>query len=84
MVAFDKTGTLTHGRPVVQSVIALDGLQPDQLLSLAASIERGSEHPIGRSIVQASQDRQIAVAGAADCTVLPGYGITGLVDSSRW
>jgi Zn2+/Cd2+-exporting ATPase len=83
VVAFDKTGTLTHGRPVVQSVIALDGLQPDQLLSLAASIERSSEHPIGRSIVQACQDRQVALANAQDCTVLPGYGITGQVGQQQ-
>lgn len=83
VVAFDKTGTLTHGRPVVQAVIPLDGLRADQLLSLAASIERSSEHPIGRSIVQASQDQMIALPDSGDCTVLPGYGIIGQVNQQQ-
>jgi len=83
VVAFDKTGTLTHGKPVVQSVIALDGYPADHLLSLAASIERNSEHPIGRSIVKASQDRQVAIPDALDCCILPGYGITGQVEQKQ-
>jgi Cd2+/Zn2+-exporting ATPase len=53
VVAFDKTGTLTYGKPVVQEVISLNGLHCDELLALAASAERFSEHPIGRSIVLA-------------------------------
>lgn len=83
VVAFDKTGTLTHGKPVVQSVIPLDGYPADHLLSLAASIERNSEHSIGRSIVKASQDRQIAIPDALDCSILPGYGITGQVEQNQ-
>ena len=59
VVAFDKTGTLTHGKPVVQQIIPWTGISRTSILSLAASIERGSEHPIGRSIVQAGLDRQI-------------------------
>ena len=50
VVAFDKTGTLTLGQPKVQDVIALNGLAADEILALAAAAERGSEHPIGRSI----------------------------------
>lgn len=83
VVAFDKTGTLTHGRPVVQSVIALDGTSESQILALAAAVERSSEHPIGRSIVQASLDRQITVADASNCNILPGFGITGLVEQRQ-
>ncbi len=83
VVAFDKTGTLTHGQPIVQQIIPLDGYQADQILSLAASIERGSEHPIGRSIVQASIERQIDLASVDGFSVLPGYGVEGHVDNRQ-
>jgi len=83
VVAFDKTGTLTHGRPVVQSVIPLDGMDENDILGLAAAVERDSEHPIGRSIVLAGQERQIKITKADNCTVLPGYGITGRVKQSQ-
>ena len=83
VVAFDKTGTLTHGRPVVQSIIPLDGMAENEILGLAAAVERGSEHPIGRSIVLAGQERQIKIVESDDCTVLPGYGITGRVHQSQ-
>ncbi|HEX2981601.1 MAG TPA: cation-translocating P-type ATPase [Anaerolineaceae bacterium] len=83
VVAFDKTGTLTYGRPVVQEVISLDGVAPDQILSLAAATEIYSEHPIGRSIVQASRERQLSVAQAADFSSLPGYGVTAQVENRQ-
>jgi Cd2+/Zn2+-exporting ATPase len=83
VVAFDKTGTLTHGRPVVQEVIALDGVSADTILSWAAATERCSEHPIGRSIVQASRDRQLEVIEALEYSVLPGYGVTAHVANQR-
>jgi len=83
VVAMDKTGTLTHGKPIVQEIIPLDGTQADQLLSFAASIERGSEHPIGRSIVQASIEQQVQLENVEGFSVLPGYGVTGTVDSRQ-
>jgi Cd2+/Zn2+-exporting ATPase len=83
VVAFDKTGTLTHGQPIVQQIIPLDGYQADQILSLAASIERGSEHPIGRSIVQAGIERQIELVNVDGFAVLPGYGVTGHVGAQQ-
>lgn len=83
VVAFDKTGTLTHGKPVVQQIIPLDGYPADQILCFAASIERGSEHPIGRSIVQASLDRQIERVNVEGFAALPGYGVTGQVDTRQ-
>jgi Zn2+/Cd2+-exporting ATPase len=83
VVAFDKTGTLTHGQPIVQQIIPLDGYQAEQILSFAASIERGSEHPIGRSIVKASLNRHIEMANVEGFDVLPGYGVTGHVDTRQ-
>ncbi len=83
VVAFDKTGTLTHGRPAVQDVIALDGVSAETILAWAAATERCSEHPIGRSIVQASRDRQLEVIEAMEYSVLPGYGVMAHVENRR-
>jgi Zn2+/Cd2+-exporting ATPase len=79
VVAFDKTGTLTQGKPMVQDVIPLNGFRKDELLALAASAERFSEHPIGRSIVQALEKEKIALREPRDFKVLPGYGVTARV-----
>jgi Cd2+/Zn2+-exporting ATPase len=79
VVAFDKTGTLTHGKPVVQDVICLNGLHRDELLALAASAERFSEHPIGRSIVKVLEIKQIPLLEPEEFNVLPGYGVTAKI-----
>jgi Zn2+/Cd2+-exporting ATPase len=79
VVAFDKTGTLTHGKPVVQDVIPLNGLHRDELLALAASAERFSEHPIGRSIVQALEIKKLSLREPQEFKVLPGYGVTARI-----
>ncbi len=79
VVAFDKTGTLTPGRPTVQQVIPLNGLRRDELLGLAASVERYSEHPIGRSIWRAAQEKDLPVADVQDFRALPGFGVTAKV-----
>jgi len=79
VVAFDKTGTLTHGRPVVQEIISLNGLHCDELLTLAASAERFSEHPIGRSIVQALEIKKLSLREPQEFKVLPGYGVTARI-----
>ena len=55
----------------------------DQILALAAATERASEHPIGRSIVQACQDRQLHLGDANDCAILPGFGVTAQVGDRR-
>ena len=83
VVAFDKTGTLTHGKPVVQEVISLNGADSDALLRLAASAERFSEHPIGRSIVQSAESRALSLAEPADFGVQPGCGVTARIDGRQ-
>lgn len=79
VVAFDKTGTLTVGRPVVQQVISLNGVNHDELLGLAAATERYSEHPIGRSIWQAALEKNLSLIDPEDFRALPGYGVTAQV-----
>jgi Cd2+/Zn2+-exporting ATPase len=83
VVAFDKTGTLTHGKPVVQDVICLSGMERDELLTLAASAERFSEHPIGRSIVQALEHRKLSLREPQEFNVLPGYGVTARIGEQQ-
>ena len=69
----DKTGTLTEGRPRLQDVLASEGFEEDEILRLAATLERGSEHPLATAIVQGAQARDITLErytnfGEADST----------------
>ncbi|HLK26782.1 MAG TPA: heavy metal translocating P-type ATPase [Caulobacteraceae bacterium] len=79
----DKTGTLTEGRPAVTIVKAATGLGADELLRLAASLERDSEHPLGAAIVRAAADRGIALSEPSDFAAAIGLGVSGLVDGRR-
>jgi Cu+-exporting ATPase len=82
-VVFDKTGTLTEGRPVVERVTSLaEDRDDDALLALAAAVQRGSEHPLGRAIVRAAQDRELDVPAARDFRALAGRGIEARVDDA--
>lgn len=78
-VAFDKTGTLTQGKPQVTDVVPFD-VTEEQLLSLTASIEIGSSHPLAISLVNKAQEQGISIPEAADKTAQVGSGVTGLVE----
>ncbi len=75
-VAFDKTGTLTEGAP---RVVEAD----DEVLRLAAAAEYGSEHPLGRAIVSAAQERGLEVSSAREFSAVPGVGVRAVVDGRR-
>src|SRR3954451_7569699 len=81
-VAFDKTGTLTKGELRVADIAALNGVHPDRILRLAASLELRSEHPIGAAIVAHARDRQVALAEASGFQALPGFGARAQVDGT--
>ncbi len=83
LVAFDKTGTLTRGTPHVTDVQVLADLRRDELLRLAASAERPSEHPLGRAIVIAAADRGLVLADGTDFSATPGRGVTAVVEGQR-
>src|SRR5438309_7429238 len=74
-VVFDKTGTLTKGRPSVTDVIRVGGLSDDEILRLAASAERGSEHPLGEAIVRAAAERHLRLEDPTDFEAIPGQGV---------
>jgi len=78
-VVFDKTGTITLGKPRVTSIVAAPGFGENELLRLAASAERHSEHPIGKAIVEAARARGIALEEARDFLALPGRGVRAVV-----
>jgi Cu+-exporting ATPase len=79
-LVIDKTGTLTEGRPKVVAVIAAAGVDEHQLLRLAASVERGSEHPLARAILDAAQQRGLALSNVGDFASPSGKGATATVD----
>ncbi|MEA2239326.1 MAG: P-type Cu+ transporter [Thermoanaerobaculia bacterium] len=79
----DKTGTLTAGKPEVVSVIAADGSDEGELLRLAASVERASEHPLAAAIVSGAERRGAAVTSATDVASITGKGVRGAVGATR-
>jgi Cu+-exporting ATPase len=71
----DKTGTLTEGRPALARVIALPGQDESELLGLAASVERASEHPLAAALVRAAEQRGLELAAVAEFEALAGRGV---------
>ncbi len=73
-VAFDKTGTLTEGRPAVTDIVALDGRAEPEMLRLALGVERHSEHPLARAVLEYGARRGVAPPDSADFEALVGRG----------
>jgi Cu+-exporting ATPase len=74
-IVLDKTGTVTRGEPAVTDLVPAAGLGEDELLALAAAVERGSEHPIGEAIVRAAGDRGLQTLSATEFVALAGQGL---------
>ena len=79
----DKTGTLTEGRPRLSRAVAMPGHSEAEVLRVAASLERASEHPLAAALVRAAQERGLALSEASDFRAAPGKGISGVVDGER-
>jgi Cd2+/Zn2+-exporting ATPase len=79
-VAFDKTGTLTSGKPALTDTIPAASISQDELLSVAASLEARSEHPLAKAVVKAAQARGIRLTDALDFKAIMGRGVEGYVD----
>ena len=82
-VVLDKTGTLTKGEPSVTDIVETEGFRTKEILTLAASAERGSEHPLGESIVRKARDEGLSLLGTSDFQAIAGQGIETRVDSKR-
>lgn len=85
VVVFDKTGTITEGKPEVTDVATVPsgGMSGDELLRLAASAEKGSEHPLGDAIVRSAEKRGLQLSSAEQFAAIPGHGIEVTVDGKR-
>ncbi|WXL26752.1 heavy metal translocating P-type ATPase [Ectopseudomonas mendocina] len=75
-VAFDKTGTLTSGTPRIAHLLAADG-NDEQLLQLAGALQRGSEHPLAKAVLEACIERELSLPALSNSQTLPGRGIQG-------
>ena len=76
----DKTGTLTEGKPRLVAVLPEPGHDEAEVLRLAASLERGSEHPLAEAIVRGAEERGVDMVNASDFEAVTGKGVTGMVD----
>nr|WP_198389844.1 copper-translocating P-type ATPase [Sinorhizobium meliloti] len=79
----DKTGTLTEGKPKVTSVVAVNGIAEDELLQVAATLERTSEHPLAAAIVEAANESRLGLGTAENFDSPVGKGVTGTVKGRR-
>ena len=75
IVVLDKTGTLTQGKPRLTDILSLNGVAADDILRLAASVERSSEHPIAAAVVLGAKERGLVMAGSQDFINAPGLGV---------
>ena len=80
IVALDKTGTITEGKPRVTDILPTDGMDENELLSLAAALESCSEHPLAKAVIDCAGQRGIAVKDVADFRAVPGNGLAGTLD----
>ncbi|MDK4735282.1 heavy metal translocating P-type ATPase [Rhizobium sp. CNPSo 3490] len=79
----DKTGTLTEGKPVLTDIVAAGGVEANRLLSLAASLERGSEHPLAEAIVAGAEERGAAFVEVSGFEAKTGKGVQGIADGRK-
>jgi Cu+-exporting ATPase len=82
-VIFDKTGTLTAGRPQVSEIRTVGSWASDDVLDLGASLEAGSEHPLGAAIVARARESELGFRPVADFAATPGHGVSGVVDGRQ-
>ncbi len=82
-IIFDKTGTITRGKPSVTEVIGFEGFTKEEILRMAASAEKASEHPLGEAIVKAAEEEGIGLLNSENFMAIPGYGIEATIDSRK-
>lgn len=82
-IVFDKTGTLTYGKPVLKSLESLNIAKENNLLTLAASAEQNSEHPLSKAIVESAKKKGLVLAIPENFETIPGVGISAIVEGNR-
>src|SRR5262249_18295319 len=79
----DKTGTLTEGKPKVVAIVTASGVEENEALRLAASVEKASEHPLAAAIVAVARERGLALSGVSEFDSPTGKGVIGVVERRR-
>ena len=84
-IVLDKTGTITKGEPMVTDIIPADGWagRQDEVLELAATVERGSEHPLGEAVVRKARERNLKIGEPSQFKAISGHGVEAEVDGKR-
>ena len=82
-IVFDKTGTLTKGKPELTDIVLTAGHDKDEILVIAASAEKGSEHPLGEAIVKAAEDKKLEIRNVDNFNSIAGHGVEATIDSNR-
>ena len=82
-IVFDKTGTITEGKPKVTDIIVTNNISEEHLLQIAASAEKGSEHPLGEAIVNAAQENKVEFLMLDFFKAIPGHGIEVKIDGKN-
>jgi Cu+-exporting ATPase len=82
-IILDKTGTITKGEPSVTDIIATDGYKAAEMLRLAASAERGSEHPLGEAILRKAKENNVKLEEPKDFSAIPGQGIQAIIGGQK-
>ena len=82
-IVLDKTGTITKGEPSVMDVVEAEGARQEEVLRLAASAEKGSEHPLGEAIVNKAKETQLELEASTDFNAIPGHGIEATIGEKR-
>lgn len=82
-IVFDKTGTITEGKPKVTDVVVVNGIKEEELLQLAASAEKGSEHPLGEAIVKGAEEKGLEFKKLDFFKAIPGHGIEVKIDGKN-
>lgn len=83
-VVFDKTGTLTKGRPEVTDVLAFQELSQTEVLLIAASLEKSSEHPLAEAIYAYASNRSVSLKEITDFSAIPGFGVFGKINETEY
>jgi len=82
-VIFDKTGTLTKGKPEVTDIIPLNNAKKDEILRLAASIEKGSEHSLAEAIVKKAEEEKVKLDSVSNFRAIAGHGVEGVINNKK-
>ncbi|MHB8278545.1 MAG: heavy metal translocating P-type ATPase, partial [Candidatus Humimicrobiaceae bacterium] len=83
-IIFDKTGTLTKGKPEVTDIVSFGNYDEDEIIMLAASIEKSSEHPLAEAIFKYGSDESMDLKELDDFKAIPGYGVVGKIEGNKF